>query len=51
MIDDEFQLAVLAGRWLADPAVPAAQKREFLVDSSDGGGTRAGAARFGSSVS
>ena len=40
MIDDEFQLAVLAGRWLADPAVTAAHKREFLADSSDGGGTR-----------
>ena len=40
MIDDEFQLAVLAGRWLADPGVTAARKREFLADSSDGGGTR-----------
>jgi hypothetical protein len=40
MIDDEFQLAVLAGRWLADSAVPAARKRAFLTDSSDGGGTR-----------
>ena len=40
MIDDEFQLAVLAGRWLADSAVTAAHKRAFLVDSSDGGGTR-----------
>ena len=36
MIDDEFQLAVLAGRWLADPAVPAARKRAFLADASDG---------------
>jgi hypothetical protein len=40
MIDDEFQLAVLAGRWLADSSVSAARKREFLFDSSDGGGTR-----------
>jgi hypothetical protein len=40
MIDDEFQLAVLAGRWLADPAVPAERKRAFLGDSTDGGGTR-----------
>ena len=40
MIDDEFQLAVLAGRWLADSGVTAAHKREFLADSSDGGGTR-----------
>jgi len=40
MIDDEFQLAVLAGRWLGDSGVTAAHKREFLADSSDGGGTR-----------
>ncbi len=40
MIDDEFQLAVLAGRWLADSAVTAERKRAFLADSSDGGGTR-----------
>jgi len=40
MIDDEFQLAVLAGRWLGDPGVPAARKRAFLLDSSDGGGSR-----------
>jgi hypothetical protein len=36
MIDDEFQFAVLAGRWLADPEVPAARKRAFLADASDG---------------
>jgi hypothetical protein len=36
MIDDEFQFAVLAGRWLADPEVPAARKRAFLDDASDG---------------
>jgi hypothetical protein len=36
MIDDEFQLAVLAGRWLADPAVPTARKRAFLADAADG---------------
>ncbi|HKG91945.1 MAG TPA: hypothetical protein VKA84_08650 [Gemmatimonadaceae bacterium] len=40
MIDDEFQLPVLAARWLADPAVPARRKRAFLLDSSDGGGSR-----------
>jgi hypothetical protein len=40
MIDDELQLPVLAGRWLADPRVPAARKQAFLRDSSDGGGTR-----------
>ena len=36
MIDDEFQFAILASRWLADPAVPAARKRAFLADTSDG---------------
>src|SRR5207253_971410 len=41
MIDDEFQLPVLASRWLADSSVRAEPKRAFLLDSSDGGGTRA----------
>jgi hypothetical protein len=36
MIDDEFQFAILAGRWLADPAVARARKRAFLADASDG---------------
>jgi hypothetical protein len=40
MIDDEFQLPVLAARWLSDPRVPAARKRAFLLDSTDGSGTR-----------
>jgi hypothetical protein len=40
MIDDELQFAVLTARWIADPDVPAARKRAFLRDSSDGGGTR-----------
>jgi hypothetical protein len=40
MIDDEFQLAVLAGRWLSDATVPASRKRAFLLDSADGGGPR-----------
>lgn len=40
MIDNLFQLPVLAARWLADPNVPAARKRAFLRDSSDGNGTR-----------
>jgi hypothetical protein len=31
---------VLAARWLADPRVPPARKRAFLLDSTDGGGTR-----------
>jgi hypothetical protein len=40
MIDDEFQLPVLAARWLVDSLVPVERKRAFLTDSSDGGGTR-----------
>ena len=40
MIDDEFQLPIVAARWLRDPGVTAAQRRAFLMDSSDGGGTR-----------
>lgn len=37
MLDDEFQLPVLAARYLGNPAVPATRKRSFLTDSSDGG--------------
>jgi hypothetical protein len=40
MIDDEFQLPILAARWLGDPGVPAARKRAFLLDTADGGGPR-----------
>ncbi len=40
MIDDEFQLPVLTARYLADTAIGAARKRAFLLDTSDGGGTR-----------
>ena len=40
MIDDEFQLPVLAARWLVDTTVSADRKRAFLADSSDGGATR-----------
>ncbi len=40
MIDDEFQLPVLAARYLADSAVPAGRKRAFLLDSTDGGKPR-----------
>ena len=40
MVDDEFQLPILAARWLADSTVTAERKRAFLLDSSDGGGTR-----------
>jgi hypothetical protein len=40
MMDDEFQLAVLAGRWLGDTSVTAARKRSFLLDTSDYGEPR-----------
>ena len=40
MIDDEFQLPVLAAGYLGDAAVTPEQKRRFLFDSSDGRGTR-----------
>ena len=40
MIDDEYQLPVLAARYLTDPAVPGARKRAFLLDTADGGGPR-----------
>ncbi len=30
MVDDDFQLPVVAARYLADPQVPAARKRRFL---------------------
>ena len=36
MIDDEFQLPVLAARYLADTAVAASRKREFLLDDAGG---------------
>jgi hypothetical protein len=40
MIDDEFQLPVLAARYLGDSTVSPEQKRAFLFDSSDGRGPR-----------
>jgi hypothetical protein len=40
MIDDEYQLPVLAARYLTNPAVSAARKRAFLLDSADGGAPR-----------
>ncbi|GLC23920.1 hypothetical protein [Roseisolibacter agri] len=40
MIDDELQLPVVTARWLADPDVPAARKRAFLLDATDGGEPR-----------
>ncbi|MDQ6872937.1 MAG: hypothetical protein M3037_13180 [Gemmatimonadota bacterium] len=42
MRDDEFQLPVVAARYLANPAVSAARKKTFLLDSSDGNGPRLG---------
>ncbi len=40
MIDDDLQLPVLAARWIVDPDVTAQRKRAFLLDSSDGRGSR-----------
>ena len=40
MIDDEFQLPVLAARWLADPRVTPERKRAFLLDATDNGEPR-----------
>jgi hypothetical protein len=40
MVDDELQLPIVAARWLGDPGVPAQHKRAFLLDTSDGGGSR-----------
>ena len=37
MIDDEFQLPVLAARYLADTSVSADRKRAFLLDHTDDG--------------
>ena len=37
MMDDEFQLPVLAARYLADPAVASDRKRAFLNDTSSHG--------------
>ncbi|HKU61672.1 MAG TPA: hypothetical protein VJQ44_10680 [Gemmatimonadales bacterium] len=36
MVDDEFQLPVLAARYLADSAVPAERKRSFLLEAEPG---------------
>ena len=40
MIDDEFQLPVLAAAYLGDSTVTPEQKRAFLFDSSDARGPR-----------
>ncbi|HEY9478488.1 MAG TPA: hypothetical protein VIP79_00295, partial [Gemmatimonadaceae bacterium] len=39
MMDDEFQLAVVAARYLEDPDVPADRKRAFLLDIDSGDGS------------
>jgi hypothetical protein len=36
MVDDDFQLAVLAGRYLADSTIPADRRRAFLLAEDDG---------------
>ena len=36
MVDDEFQLPVLAARYLTDSAVPAERKRSFLLEAAPG---------------
>jgi len=42
MRDDEFQLPVVVARYLGNPAVTAARKKAFLMDSSGGRGPRIG---------
>ena len=42
MRDDEFQLPVVVARYLGNPALTAARKKAFLMDSSDGRGPRIG---------
>jgi hypothetical protein len=40
MVDDELQFPILAALWLADPDVPDARKRAFLLNRSDLGEPR-----------
>jgi hypothetical protein len=40
MVDDDFQLAVLAARYLANAAIPADRRRAFLLTADDGVGPR-----------
>ena len=40
MIDDELQLPVLAGQWIADSTISNAHKRAFLLDTTDFGEPR-----------
>ncbi|HEY6090021.1 MAG TPA: hypothetical protein VD771_09545 [Gemmatimonadaceae bacterium] len=42
MRDDEFQLPIVVARYIANPAVPAARKKAFFMDASDGSGPRIG---------
>ena len=42
MRDDEFQLPVVVARYLSNPAVTTARKRAFLMDTTDGRGSRLG---------
>ena len=42
MRDDEFQLPVVAARYLTNPDFSTARKKAFLLDSSDGRGPRVG---------
>src|SRR6202158_2883346 len=42
MRDDEFQLPVVAARYLTNPAVATARKKAFLLDWSEGRGSRLG---------
>jgi hypothetical protein len=42
MIDAEFQLPIVVGRWMSDPAVSAARKRAFLLDTAGTGESRLG---------
>ena len=41
MIDDEYQFAIVVGRWITDSTIPVRLKQAFLRDATDGGGTRA----------
>jgi len=40
MLDDEFQLPVLAARYLANPSISSSRKLAFMMDSSEGGRPR-----------
>ncbi|MEO8193711.1 MAG: hypothetical protein ABI681_07660 [Gemmatimonadales bacterium] len=40
MLDDEFQLPILAARYLGNSTLPAERKRAFLMDSTGGKGPR-----------